>query len=436
LRQDVQALIAPVQADILTEAEAHEMAHAIRQKGPQALLALLDCLFDEDRNRQRVALMILTEIKEPLVARRVHELLQRPDLSEKSRSSLLTLEALDRSAVEQANGQPAPAPSLYFDSLLEVTEDFWDSLDMEDVANMWLEHFIEGPADNRLLVLHELLAHDLPKLLGVARLEIAVGDLKILNFLAEKLGEYSAPLAARMLEDLLVHPDLVVRTLAERSLTQCRERVKREPPPAPKSRFYRAHLATDEWDSHYSLVYSVRGDNGLIKFFVVLIDRCDRGIIDCWGRCRYTEAQFRELLAAMTRDFADLRQRRIAKPTALTLLRRARLLNVQRRHRVPLSFHVWLHTIENERFREDAAIPDFGIHCSICQKPIRTGPRLALPFYFGPVIVCPVCARRNLRCATCGGSTTLPKCLVVNGDRGEPCDLKCPHCFESFHVSG
>jgi hypothetical protein len=289
-------------------------------------------------------------------------------------------------------------------------------------------------------MLESLFATSHPKLLGIARIEIALGDIGILQFLAEELGEYTDPMAVRMLKELRDHADLVVRTKADLSLAgqraKRREMPAQDEPAVEPSRFYRAYVVSDEYSGHYSLVYAVRSSvSRLFKFMVVLLDRWDRGVIDCWGGSSYTLEQFQDLLDTMSEDFSGLPMEQINKPRALTLLHNALDLNRVRGHAVPLEMFVWIHLIESQRFRRDADVPVFGGHCSICLKPIHTGPRTPPPFALGDWVVCHRCARSPLDCPICGGSVSVPDGLIASEDNDGNLDLRCPHCFESFGVS-
>lgn len=434
VRQQILKTISAHQAGGLTVEDSRALAADIQQQGAPAIQAVIDCLFD-DPNVQRIALMLLTEIDDPVLIEKIQAMLQRPHLPEQVRAALLAVEAL-HGDVSRPEEDLAPPPDVSVDSLLELYEGFLEGLEMEELAVMWGENFADEAAEDRLALLELLMQSAHPKMLGVARLEIAKGDIKILQFLAEHLGQYEDPLAARLLEDMLVHPDLVVRTLAEQSLVQLKRRsVSRaerwhEKVPA-RPRFYRAHLAADERTGHYSLVYAVKMPDDTIKFFVVLLERWDRGIVDCWGNARCTPEQFAELLRSMTADFADLRQKRITKGTALTYLERAMELNVRRNHPLPLELSVWMHLIENQRFRSDPDVPAFGVDCSYCRNPIRTGPRTP-PLVLDDLVVCPKCSKRKLKCPVCEGATTFSECLLIREDSDDPIGLRCPHCFQSI----
>lgn len=441
LRRRIHQMIAGQRAESLSVDDAREMAARIQRKGPQAVQALFDRLFDEeDRNGHRLAIMLLTEMDDPVVFEKIHALLKRPHLPEKVRVALLAIEALRGDA--SSGGAPLLTdglPELTLDSLLQFSEDFWETMEMEEVSMLWRENFADEPPEDRLLMLEMLMKTAHPKLLGIANLEIAMGNVKIVQFLAQKLGQFDGPLPIRILQRLQSHPDLVVRTLADLSLEQVRERARSasppKAPPLPEARFYRAHMATDAMSGHYSLIYAVKSPDGQIKFLVVLLDRWDRGVIDCWGCVRYSTEEFNQLLAAMARDFADLQQRRITKRPALTLLTNAMELNVRRRHALPLELAVWCHLFDHEPFKNDPSIPEFGVDCGVCRKPLRTGPRLAPPWVLGDLVVCHRCSKRSLRCPMCGGSATLSECLVTREDSRGQIDLRCPHCFETFPIN-
>lgn len=438
VRERVLQLLASHQAENLSVEEARTLAGRILRRGPEAVRVLFDCLFDEsDPNTHRLAVLLLTEMNEPAVLERIHELLHRPQLPEKVRVALLAVEALHEGSAD-ATHVPPGLSDLSLDSLLQFTENFWETMELEEITMMWRENFSAEPPDDRLCLLEALMKSAHPKMLGVVRLEMALNDVKILQFLAEHLGQFRDPMAGRLLHKMLDHPDLVVRTLADQSLARWRKQAELPHPDAsglPALRFYRAHMATDDWSGQYSLIYAVKSPDERIRFVVVLLDRWDRGIIDCWGCVRYSIEEFERLLVTMSRDFSNLRQRRIAKRTALTLLRKAEALNLERKHPLPLEFAIWAHLFEDERFQEDPAIPEFGVDCGICQKPLRTGPRLSPPWVFGKMVVCHHCSGRVLRCPTCGGSTTLAECLLTREDSHGPIDLRCPHCFESLQMS-
>ena len=438
LRQRVQRMVASQQAQQLSVEEAKAMAARIQKKGPQAIQALFDCLFDDDLNSHRLAVMLLSEMNDPAVFEKIHDFLQRPQLPEKVRVALLAIEAIHENPPDTVP-MPTGLPSLSLDSLLQFTENFWEAMEMEEIAMMWRENFIAEPPEDRLMVLEVLMKSSHPKTLGIARLEIAVGDLTILEFLARKLGEFDGAMAASLLNSLLLHPHLAVRMSAEVSLNEWQQRTKNAPVsddgqlPAP--RFYRSYMATDEWSGHYSLVYAVKcPPDDTIKFVVLLLDRWDRGIVDCWGCVRYSNEEFEKLLATMAKDFADLRQEQITKRTALTLLMKAVDLNVHRKHPVPLEFYIWSHLFENENIDPDPAVPDFGVNCGVCRKPIRTGPRTSPPWVFGELVICHRCSKRPLRCPVCGGAASLPECLLTHDEPHDQVELRCPHCFESFRM--
>lgn len=437
VRQQVRRMVTSHQAETLTVKEAHRLATRIQQKGSPGVQALLDCLFDEENpNTFRVALVLLGEIDDPALSEKIRELLKRPHLPEKVRGALLTVEALHEDSHTDPTA-PLDVPDLPIDALLELAESFWESMDMEEISVMWRENFANEPPEHRLPVLDTLLTSAHPKLLGIARLEIALGDIKILQLVAQKLSQFESPLAATILKDLLDHADLVVRTLADQSLAQWRERAARaspqQAPDPPRPRFYRAHMATDQWSGQYSVLYAVRSPDRLIKFFAVLIDRWDRGIVDCWGGIGYSDSEFNQLLSSMARDFDDLRQERISKRTALTLLHKAMNLNQRRKHPLPLDLYVWIHLLENQRFQPDPDVPQFGVDCGVCHKPVRTGPRTP-PWVLGKLVVCHRCSKRSLRCPTCSGPTTLAECFLSREDMRHQTDLRCPHCFESFQM--
>lgn len=461
IRERVHKLVASKRAQNLSVEEARAMAVRIEKKGPQAIQALFECLFEEENpDKHRMAVMLLSEIKDPIVFEKIHALLQRPKMPEKVRVALLAIEALHDGAADDVS-VPSGLLGMSLESVLQFTENFWDAMETEEIAMMWRENFIAEPPEDRLAMLDMLLKSAHPKMLGIARVEIMVGDVKILQFLAQKLAEFDSPTVTRMLEALLEHHDLVVRTLADASLNKMRERAAEKRVEAKEKRlekstdilptkdtaetiaapgpprFYRAYMATDEWSGHYSVVYAVRyPPEDLIKFAVFLLDRWDRGIIDCWGCVRYSDQEFEQLLATMAKDFADLRQEQIAKRTALTLLTKASDLNLDREHPLPLEYAIWSPLFENEDFAHDPGVPEFGVDCGFCHKPIRTGPRVSPPWVFGDLIVCHRCSKRSLRCPSCGGSTTLGQCLLTREDTDAWIDLRCPHCFESFRVPG
>ena len=439
LRQRVQKLVASQQAEHLSVEEARGIAGKIQRKGSQAIQALFDLLFDDENpNNPRLAVMLLSEMNDPKVFERIHELLRRPQLPEKVRVALLAIEAIHENPPASVPTLTRP-PAMSLDSLVQFTENFWEAMEMEEIAMMWRENFVAEPPEDRLAVLDMLMKSAHPKMLGIVRLELTLGDLKILQFLAQRLTEFTSPMAAALLESLLAHPDLMVRTSADASLQRWRERAKANPrddrDSAAEPRFYRAFMAADEWSGHYSLIYAVKcPPNDLIKFIVVLLDRWDRGIIDCWGCVRYSHAEFEDLLAAMAKDFADLHQERITKRTALTLLLKAMDLNRRRKHPVPLEFSVWCHLFENEDIVLDPKVPDFGVDCGVCHKPVRTGPRTAPPWVFADLVICNRCSKRPLRCPLCGGSATLPECFLTREESNHRMDLRCPHCFETFQM--
>jgi hypothetical protein len=438
LRQQVQKMVAAQPVQNLSVEDARSMAARIQKKGPQAVQALFDLLFDEDNaDNHRMAIMLLSEMTDPAVFEKIHDLLRRPQLPEKVRVALLAIEAIHENPQAQAAMTPPPAASeLSLDSLMQFTEDFWEAMDMEEIAMMWRENFLAEPPEDRLSVLGVLMKSANPKTLGIARLEIALGNLKILEFLAQKLGEFDSPMADSLLDVLLEHPNLAVRMSADVSLADRRQRANTAAEGAAAApRFYRAFMATDQWSGHYSLVYAVKcPPDDLIKFVVVLLDRWDRGIMDCWGCVRYSHAEFEQLLSNMAKDFADLRQEQITKRTALTLIEKAMDLNVRRKHPLPLEFAIWGHLFENEAVTPDPNVPEFGVDCGVCHKPIRTGPRTAPPWVFADLVVCNRCSKRPLRCPICGGSTTLPECFLTRDRSDDPMDLRCPHCFESFQM--
>lgn len=439
VRRRVHQLLASKEVRNLSVEEAHRMAVQIQKKGPQAVEALFECLFDEKNpDKHRLAIMVLSEINDPVVFERIHNLLRRPQLPERVRVALLAIEALHQSPPDEISVSPE-FQGLSLDSVLAFTENFWDAMEMEEIALMWRENFIAELPEERLGMLDLLMKSAHPKLLGIARLEIMAGDVKILHFLAQKLAEFDSPLVVPMLKMLLEHHDLVVRTLADTSLNKLRERTARSPDTdsqtAPTTRFYRAYMATDQWSGHYSLVYAVKSQpEDLIKFAVFLLDRWDRGIVDCWGCVRYNHQEFEQLLATMAKDFADLHQERLTKRTALTLLLNAMELTARRKHPLPLEFAIWCHLFENEKFAPDPKIPQFGVDCSVCHKPIRTGPRTAPPWVFGDLVICHRCSKRPLRCPICSGSTTLIECFLTREEPHDQVDLRCPHCFESFRM--
>ncbi|MBM3335820.1 HEAT repeat domain-containing protein [Candidatus Sumerlaeota bacterium] len=349
--------------------------------------------------------------------------------------ALLTIEALNKSS-PLSGSLPEDASELSLDALLQFTDDFWQYMEAEEISTMWLENFVGESPQERLLMLELLMKSAHARLLGVARLEIALAAPEIMRFLAEKLGDFRSSQAARLLEILLDHPDSAIRRAAACSLNRWNERnpsgASDADDAASAVHFYHAQMATDEWEGQYSLVYAVRSADGQIKFFVTLLDRWDRGIVDCWGCVRYSEQEYDKMLESMAADLADLRQRDIAKHTALTLLTKAMELNAQRKHPLPLEFCVWLHLFENEQFEPDPKVPKFGEDCDICHKPLETGPRRA-PWVFGNMVVCNRCCDRTLHCPNCSEQTSLAECLL-RCDPGNRHVIKCPGCSHSLEM--
>jgi len=435
LRERVRTLVESLEPETLTVEETREIGKRLAAEGPKALRALIDCLFDENEKTHRTALVLLSEIHDPSLLETIREILKRPQLPEKVRVALLAVEALhqDEDEPDEDTGEP---PDLSLQSLLQFAESFWEHLEMEEISLLWCENFASEPPDERLAMLEALMSSNNPKLLGIARLEMALGNEKILQFLAHNLRMFDSPKAVRLLEDLLGHPDLVVRTLAEESLAEIKSRrgATAAKPDRPQRRFYRAHLASDNFSGHHSIVYAVKESDGLIKFLVALLDRWDRGVVDCWGNVRYSPEEFKDLLETMAEDFGDLPQKRITKQTALTYLHKAVDLNAHRNHPLPLEFYVWCHLFENERYRPDPAVPEFGADCGVCHKPVRTGPRLPPPWVFGDLVICDNCSKRTFRCPICGSRLSLSECLLVHGESDNEIDLRCPHCFQTLQM--
>ncbi|MCX8036591.1 MAG: HEAT repeat domain-containing protein [Candidatus Sumerlaeia bacterium] len=435
VRNQTLKLLAEQPVEDLSVQQTRALARRIQRRGPHAIQALFDCLFDEeDPNRQHLAIMLLIEMKDAYVQKRIHQLLQRPDLPERVRVALLAVEALSDESL-QASPSVGHLSEISLDSLIQFTDSFWESMEVEEIAMMWSQHFLNEPPAERLRLIEMLMKSAKPKMLGIAYIELIYGDTKILQFLAEKLGMFNDPMAVGLLESLLDNPDLMVRTNADRSLARIRQRRTLGPPPEsdllPRDRFYRAYIVSDPLSGHYSLVYAVKSPNGLIKFLVALLNRWDRGVTDCWGCVRYTIEEFNELIATMSRDFADLNQSRIPKRTAQTFLYRAMELNQRRGYAFPPEFSVWSNLFIKDAFTEDERVPEFGPDCSLCQKPLRV-PSHGVPWVIGDLVICPACSRRSLRCPACGGRAKPADCLVTQGNSrdDEKINLRCPHCFE------
>ncbi len=432
-------LLARQKFEDLSVQQTRALARRIQRRGRHAIEALFDCLFDESNpGRQRLAVTLLIEMKEAYVQNRIHQLLQRPDLPEHVRVALLAVEALGDASL-QASPSIAHLSEISLDSLLQFINSFWESMEIEEIAMMWNESFLREPPPDRLRLIETLMQSARPKMLGIAYIELIYGDTTILQFLAEKLGTFNDPMAVGLLESLLEHPDLIVRTNADRSLARIRQRRALGPPPKsdllPRDRFYRAYLASEPFSGHYSLVYAVKSPNGLIKFLVALLNRWDRGVTDCWGCVRYTAEDFDELIATMSRDFADLDQSRISKRTALTFLHRAMSLNQHRGHPLPKEFCIWANLFIKDRFTLDPRVPEFGQHCSVCGKPLRI-PAHEFPWVVGEQVICPACLRRNVRCAACGGRAKPIDCFLTQAKESGRnfLEIRCPHCFEVFHL--
>lgn len=430
LRQEVRNRLTSQSIEDMLIEEVRDFAGEIQEMGPLAIQSLFDLLFDPDPEFRRLIVIVLSEIDDPLVVEKIHRLLARPNLPEEVRLSLLAVEALhtDTSDPEAAE---AMLPDVPFDSLLDVAEGFWENMELEEVSMMWCDNFAREEREHRMSMLEALMATSHPKLLGIARIELGLGDLKIVQYLAEKLGDFDDPFATRMLNSLLSHNDLVVRTLAERSLMAQKERGAKPPATGQKDRFHLASMATDDSAGQFSVLYALRSPEGWIRFVVLLLDRWDRGVVDCWGNVRFDRAQLKDLLATMNDDFGGITHRRVTKGTALTLIHEAMDLNERRNHPIPVEMYAWIHLIENERYKHDPNVPQFGVDCSLCHKPLKTS-STSMPWTIEDIAVCPRCTKKKILCPKCKGSMKLTQCLISPEKNRRRNELRCPHCYRSI----
>jgi hypothetical protein len=173
--------------------------------------------------------------------------------------------------------------------------------------------------------------------------------------------------------------------------------------------------------------------DSLFRCVAIMIDRWDRGILDCWGSVCESDDQIKDMIERMKSDYAFLEFYKAKKAHALTILQKAMELMQNRRYALPTEFHVWSHLFTDEKFDLDPDVPPFGADCAICGKAVKTSTQQG-PCVVEELVVCHRCMKKRLACPVCGGKMKLTKCLITRDQETQRLEIRCPHCYDVINT--
>jgi hypothetical protein len=451
LKETIVKELKGINASGLTSAELRKINRRLLRLTPRSPDILLEILVTSNELPGELIILLLDDMKNEKILRRVNEILENPRLADKTRSHLITLKALKEYTDKPQRDLLGDKEAV--NELLTATETLWRQLEDEEIASLWLEEYWQMEKKDKMMLLEVFLKRAERFYLPVLRLEVENPDVEIVRQVARGLANFDYPLAGKLLRRLLDHKDMGVRLDAEYSLKQFeeRERIAERPQEAPpQEQFYRALVGEDPRTGQYTVVYSTiapdlpgsvpgpeqdrdRQTGGSIKFMNVWIDSWDRGIIDCWGNIRYTPEQFSEMIVTFNQRDDYVRHHEVEKDYAVFLIRKALELTQQRGYRVPTELFVWWGMIEDVPFDPKKYHVAFGLHCLECGEPIQTGKRRSSLWIIGDgKALCPRCVRKKKQCTLCGEhiKDLVSAFALVDAETGT-ISVMCKKCYES-----
>jgi hypothetical protein len=437
LKETIVKELKGINASGLTSAELKKINRRLLRLSPRSPDILLEILVTSNELPGELIILLLDDMKNEKILRRVNEILENPRLAEKTRSHLITLKALkeytDKPQREVLGDKEA------VNELLTATETLWRQLENEEIASLWLEEYWQMEKKDKMMLLEVFLKRAEQFYLPVLRLEVENPDVEIVRQVARGLADFDHPVAGKLLRRLLDHKDMGVRLDAEYSLKQFEERgriAERPEETPPQEHFYKALVGEDPHSGQYTVIYSTSAPDGSIKFMNVWIDSWDRGIVDCWGNIRYTPDQFSEMIATFNLRSDYVRHREVEKDYAVFLIRKALELTQQRGYHVPTELFVWWGMIEDVPFDPKKYHVAFGLHCLECGEPIQTGKRRPSIWVIGDgKALCPRCVRKKKQCSLCGEhiKDLASAFALVDAETGT-ISVMCKKCYESHEA--
>ena len=365
---------------------------------------LFDIMLEEKGEVSNLALLLLTEHSTPEVMQAAERLVSSPRLSQMQSSRLAAFLLLQQEQKGFVSKSLQTGEGIA--KLLRFLEAFWQQVDPLDVGRIWLEDYYDLPVREKIPLLKSLFATQSPSYLPIFSMELASPHVSVSRFIAAELASIQHEKTLLMLRSFPVLRDMAARLSVEDTIKTLEKR-RKEGDLSPQERdnpflFYKAFAAEEESAGFVSVIFSKRQDKGPIRFMFTLIDRWDKGIMNCYGDVVEEEASLHQVVHLLNEQSGPIQYSRTKREYALWILRKAEELTISRGYSLPPEYLLCRFLLWDEEAPARNYPLSFGLTCCECGAAIHMSKDFGATWIIGDIGLCPECIEKKNHCENCG----------------------------------
>ena len=393
---------------------------------------LFDIMMEEQGEVSNLALLLLSEYATPRVIKTAENLLGSEKISEEHKSRIAALLLFKRESVPSLKKKHRSEKVLK--KLLYFLDTFWEQLDYLDVGRIWLDDYYDLPVRDKIPLLRTLFDTGSACYLPIYSIELGAPQVTITRFVARHLAEVQHENTLLMLKSFPVLRDTDTRLSMEESVKKLKQERKNGElePRRPETilPFYKAFLAEEESAGFLSLIFSKLDPDGAIRFLFALIDRWDRGVINCSGDVVEDQDSFHQIVMLLNQQSGLVHHSEIKKDYALWILRKAEKLSLDRGYNLPPEYLLWRNLLWDEHHARRKYSLLFGLNCCECGEPIRTTNGNLNAWLIGDIALCQGCISKKTHCENCGAPINPEQCYALASSRVDHVTVICETCYK------
>jgi len=412
----------------ITELPDLEREISVQNQETQQLL--FDIMMDEKGEVSNLALLILSENPTPRISHIIEKHLDLPHITGQQRSRLRALLVLHP---DEYKKKESPGTHHKMGEILDFIDNFWQMMNPEDIGQIWIDEYHNTPARNKISLLGALFASGSTNYLPIYSVELGSPQVTVSRFVAESLGEMDSEEALRLLKTFPEPRHTGTRLAVEESLKTLR-RKKRNGELAPGREkdnipFFKAYVAEEDSTGFISVIFSRKTMQGSIRFLFALIDRWDRGIINCYGDEAGNTDDFYEMVELLNFQSSMIHYSESKKSYALWLLQEAEKLTLERGYHLLPDYLLWRRLIRDERKVSTRYPVRFGLSCCECGTPIRTVRDEIDAWIIHDIALCPDCIKKKTHCESCRSPLDPQKAYALARSDMAHITVICENCY-------
>jgi len=393
---------------------------------------LLDIMMEEEGEISNLALLLLTDHSTPDVAIAAERLLTSPKLSKMHRSRLAAFLLLEQE--QKGVFSKALQSEQGVNKLLHFLNAFWQQVDPLDVGRLWLEDYYDLPVREKIPLLKSFLATQSASYLPIYSIELGSPHVSLSRLVAKELATVANEKTLSMLKSFPVLRDTAARLSMDESINTLQEKRRNgELEPAGKETrfsFYKAFAAEEESAGFISVIFSKKQSGGPIRFMFTLIDRWDKGVLNCYGDVVEEEAALHQIVQLLNQKSELIQYSRVKRDYAMWILKKAEKLTIDRGYSLPPEYLMCRCLLWDEEPSAKKYPTLFGLTCCECGAPIQMTKDHYASWLIGDIALCPECIETKNHCENCGVPIKPELCYALARTGMHHITVICESCYK------